>query len=257
MKVALSSFTQFSILFTFTLWFNFHVLHNTGINANRDYGLVRWLYHWKWRKWRTLCIGFDFDFMAYSLFYWLRSRCRWFVKFYFSKNIFFNKIFYSNLQSMSGITCDFKNFKAIAKHCCRFELFFWKLFIDYFHEFYFDWKGVTFLAFGNGAPDIFSSLAGIKKERAELVIGELFGIKLNLQKDLFWNCYFPGAGIFVTSVVAGYILLSNDFKLMERPLLRDVVFYMLATFLTWFIFISGQIKIEHAIGMSFKPFQSN
>ena len=39
-------------------------------------------------------------------------------------------------------------------------------------------KGVTFLAFGNGAPDIFSSLAGIAQSRPELVIGELFGKQL-------------------------------------------------------------------------------
>lgn len=36
-------------------------------------------------------------------------------------------------------------------------------------------QGVTFLAFGNGAPDIISSLAGVESARPELVIGELFG----------------------------------------------------------------------------------
>ncbi|XP_022252097.1 mitochondrial sodium/calcium exchanger protein-like [Limulus polyphemus] len=35
--------------------------------------------------------------------------------------------------------------------------------------------GVTFLAFGNGSPDIFSSLAGVQELRSDLVIGQLFG----------------------------------------------------------------------------------
>ena len=42
------------------------------------------------------------------------------------------------------------------------------------------------MAFGNGAPDIFSSLAGANQDRPGLVFGELFG-----------------AGVFVTACVAG------------------------------------------------------
>lgn len=194
--------------------------------------------------------------MAYSLFHWLRSGCRWFVKFFCSKNISFNKKSFILIFSLCpALLVISKTLRLSQNIAVGLNYFFRK--IDYFHEFYFDWKGVTFLAFGNGAPDIFSSLAGIKKERAELVIGELFGMKLNLEKEFFWNYCYSGAGIFVTSVVAGCIILNNDFKLMERPLMRDIVFYMLATFLTWFIFISGQIKLQHAICMSNKPFLSN
>ena len=38
-------------------------------------------------------------------------------------------------------------------------------------------SGVTFLAFGNGAPDLFASLTALTAENAdsELVIGGLFG----------------------------------------------------------------------------------
>jgi len=73
--------------------------------------------------------------------------------------------------------------------------------------------GVTIMALGNGAPDIFSSLAGIGQDRPELVFGELFG-----------------AGVFLTTVVAGSVTITQPFKLMERPFLRDVSFYLIAGF---------------------------
>lgn len=91
--------------------------------------------------------------------------------------------------------------------------------------------GVTFLAFGNGAPDIFSSLAGIQQARSDLVIGELFG-----------------AGMFVTTVVAGTICMSQPFKIMERPFLRDIIFYIFATFWAFCLFYSHQIRLKYAAG---------
>jgi sodium/potassium/calcium exchanger 6 len=79
--------------------------------------------------------------------------------------------------------------------------------------------GVTILAFGNGAPDIFSSLAGISNSRPELVFGELFG-----------------AGIFVTTMVAGAVCWVTPFHVMERPFLRDVAFYLAAGCWAFIIF---------------------
>ena len=79
--------------------------------------------------------------------------------------------------------------------------------------------GVTILAFGNGAPDIFSSLAGIGANRPELVFGELFG-----------------AGMFVTAMVAGAVCWLKPFDLMKRPFLRDVTFYIVAGFWAFCIF---------------------
>ncbi|XP_076346186.1 mitochondrial sodium/calcium exchanger protein-like isoform X2 [Tachypleus tridentatus] len=91
--------------------------------------------------------------------------------------------------------------------------------------------GVTFLAFGNGSPDIFSSLAGVQQLRSDLVIGELFG-----------------AGIFVTTVVAGSICLSQEFTIMRRPFLRDTGFYLVATFWAFFLYHQEYIKLGHAVG---------
>jgi len=66
---------------------------------------------------------------------------------------------------------------------------------------------VTLLALGNGAPDCFSSLAGVSQERPQLVFGQLFG-----------------AAIFLTSVVAGAVCAAHPFPLMRRPFVRDVAF---------------------------------
>ena len=65
--------------------------------------------------------------------------------------------------------------------------------------------GVTVLAFGNGAPDIFSSLAGVSQRRPGLVIGELFG-----------------SALFLSSFVAGAVCVAAPFRVMWRPYARDV-----------------------------------
>lgn len=44
-----------------------------------------------------------------------------------------------------------------------------------------------------------------------------------------------GAGIFVTTVVAGSVALVKPFTVASRPFLRDVIFYMAAVFWTFFI----------------------
>lgn len=79
--------------------------------------------------------------------------------------------------------------------------------------------GVTFLALGNGAPDIFSAIAAFSHPHtAGLAVGALFG-----------------AGIFVTTVVAGSVALVKPFSVASRPFLRDVIFYMVAVFWTFFM----------------------
>lgn len=72
------------------------------------------------------------------------------------------------------------------------------------------------LAFGNGCPDIFASIAAASGDRSELIVGELLG-----------------AGIFCTSIVAGLIFIHSDFKLATRPILRDTTFYLFAVYLVW------------------------
>jgi solute carrier family 24 (sodium/potassium/calcium exchanger), member 6 len=58
--------------------------------------------------------------------------------------------------------------------------------------------GVTVLAFGNGSPDIFTSLAGAPRGRSELIFGELIG-----------------SGLFVTTVIAGAIITIRPFQVLK------------------------------------------
>ncbi|NXW95587.1 NCLX protein, partial [Alopecoenas beccarii] len=92
--------------------------------------------------------------------------------------------------------------------------------------------GVTFLAFGNGAPDVFSAVVAFSDPRtAGLAIGAVFG-----------------AGVFVTTVVAGGIAMVKPFTAASRPFLRDAIFYMVAVFLTFMVLYFGRITLGEALG---------
>lgn len=92
--------------------------------------------------------------------------------------------------------------------------------------------GVTLMAFGNGAPDVFSAIAAIgnmKDGDAGLAVGALIG-----------------AGIFVTTVVAGSVAIVKPFHAMERPFLRDIIFYLAALFMTFYVLYKNVITIVQA-----------
>ena len=58
---------------------------------------------------------------------------------------------------------------------------------------------------------------------------------------------YKGAGIFVTTIVAGSVIITSDFHAMERPLLRDMIFYLAAAFVVWFIIYNGKIYFRQAV----------
>lgn len=92
--------------------------------------------------------------------------------------------------------------------------------------------GVTFLALGNGAPDIFSAMAAFSNPHtAGLAVGALFG-----------------AGIFVTTVVAGSVALVKPFAVASRPFLRDVIFYMAAVFWTFVMLYRRTTTLTETLG---------
>ncbi|XP_077377105.1 mitochondrial sodium/calcium exchanger protein isoform X3 [Festucalex cinctus] len=92
--------------------------------------------------------------------------------------------------------------------------------------------GVTFLALGNGAPDIFSAIAAFSRPHtAGLAVGALFG-----------------AGVFVTTIVAGGVALVKPFAVASRPFLRDVIFYMVAVFWTYLILFRRTTTLGETLG---------
>ena len=93
---------------------------------------------------------------------------------------------------------------------------------------------MTFLAFGNGAPDIFSAIAAVGSAKGGdvgLAFGALFG-----------------AGVFVTTVVAGTICLIHPFRSIQRPLLRDIIFFIVASFAAYVAMYDGKIELVESAG---------
>lgn len=85
--------------------------------------------------------------------------------------------------------------------------------------------GVTFLAFGNGSPDVFSTFSAMKANSGSLAIGELLG-----------------AATFITSCVVGSMCIIKPFQVHRGPFLRDVGFFTTAVSLLLFILSDGVIQ---------------
>src|SRR5699024_9286681 len=86
--------------------------------------------------------------------------------------------------------------------------------------------GVTFLAFGNGSPDVFSTFAAMKSNSGSLAVGELIG-----------------AATFITSVVAGSMALVRPFKVARRSFVRDVGYFIIAVSFSMIFLADGRLHI--------------
>ena len=97
--------------------------------------------------------------------------------------------------------------------------------------------GVTFLSFGNGAPDVFTQLASFVggSGTGEIGLGEIVG-----------------AGIFVTTIVVaavGFAVIGSPFeKLKRRPFVRDALFYALGVAYMMWITHDGNVTRAEACG---------
>ncbi|CCH46099.1 Sodium/potassium/calcium exchanger 1 [Wickerhamomyces ciferrii] len=92
--------------------------------------------------------------------------------------------------------------------------------------------GVTFLALGNGSPDVFSTLEAMKIGSSNLAIGELCG-----------------AALFITCVVVGGMSIVKPFKVVKKPFIRDLIFLILAIIITMIFLSDGKITIWESLIM--------
>ena len=54
--------------------------------------------------------------------------------------------------------------------------------------------------------------------------------------------------MFVTAVVSGAVIIAKPFQVMERPLLRDITFYLVAVFFTFYVMYKKQITTAESVG---------
>lgn len=84
--------------------------------------------------------------------------------------------------------------------------------------------GVTFLAFGNGSPDVFSTFAAFNSNSASMAVGELIG-----------------AASFITGVVAGSMALVREFRVDRKTYTRDICFFIVAVAFTMVFLADGHL----------------
>lgn len=97
---------------------------------------------------------------------------------------------------------------------------------------------MTFLAFGNGSPDVFSTFAAMKINSGSLAVGELIG-----------------AASFIAAVVAGSMAIVHPFRVGRKSFVRDVSFFIVAVLFGIGFLADGQIQMwECAVMVVFYVF---
>ena len=94
--------------------------------------------------------------------------------------------------------------------------------------------GVTLVAIGTGAADIFSAIASFTNpdpKVAKLAIGSLLG-----------------AGMLVTMVVSGICMIISPLKPPSRPFLRDIIAYVWGVYWLLQCLYKGKIELSDAVG---------
>uniref|UniRef100_A0A0D6R718 Sodium/calcium exchanger membrane region domain-containing protein n=1 Tax=Araucaria cunninghamii TaxID=56994 RepID=A0A0D6R718_ARACU len=93
--------------------------------------------------------------------------------------------------------------------------------------------GVTLLALGNGAPDVFASMAALRGDNARIGLGAILS-----------------AGTFVSAFVLGSVALTSaPFAVKPFPFVRDVFFYIMAATSLFYVYMIGVIFLWQAVGL--------
>lgn len=92
--------------------------------------------------------------------------------------------------------------------------------------------GVTFLAFGNGSPDVFSTFAAMGSNSASMAVGELLG-----------------AACFITAIVAGSMSLVREFRVPRKSYVRDICFFIVAVIFTTLFLLDGHLYFWECLAM--------
>lgn len=94
---------------------------------------------------------------------------------------------------------------------------------------------VTLLAIGNGAPDLFASIAALRTGQDRTGLAAVVS-----------------AGAFVSAFVVGAVVAfspNSSFSLEPSPFIRDVFFYLLAVSTMFYVYLSAEIFLWQAVGM--------
>lgn len=91
---------------------------------------------------------------------------------------------------------------------------------------------VTLLALGNGAPDVFASVAAVGGGQARTGFGAILS-----------------AGTFVSAFVVGFVAIyAAPFNVLPGQFVRDVLFYLTAASFLFYVYLSAEIYLWQAVG---------
>ena len=122
----------------------------------------------------------------------------------------------------------------------------------------YDVAGVTLLAFGNGAPDVFSAIAAntntitnsnnIQPNQNMLNMTNTTSVTSADDLSMGLNALL-GAGVFVTTAVVGCVALVTPVHVQQKAFVRDVLFYMLSLLLLFVLGLHASVTTVTSLTM--------